>query len=60
MNQFDANGGVLQSEQFKQGNSNIKSGELTYLDGGHLALLLTVRKANARATAPVDPELLEQ
>lgn len=60
VNQFDANGGVLQSEQFKQGNSNIKSGELTYLDGGHLALLLTVRKANARTTAPVDPELLEQ
>lgn len=58
VNQFDSNGGVIQSEEFRQGNKNVKNGELTYLDGGHLALLLKVRKAGTRPTP--DPGLMEQ
>lgn len=60
VNQFDANGGVIQSEQFRQGNSNVRNAELTYLDGGHLALILKVRKAGTPATAAPDPALMEQ
>lgn len=60
VNQFDANGGVIQSEQFRQGNSNVKNAELTYLDGGHLALILKIRKAGTPATAAPDPALMEQ
>ncbi|MCU1724909.1 MULTISPECIES: CsiV family protein [unclassified Pseudomonas] len=60
VNQFDANGGVLQSEQFKQSNSNVKNAELTYLDGGHLALVLKIRKAGTPANAAPDPALMEQ
>ncbi|HWD33232.1 MAG TPA: CsiV family protein [Pseudomonas sp.] len=60
VNQFDGNGSVIQSEAFKQSNSNIKSGELTFLDGGHLALLLKVT-ANRPVSAPAAPaELMEQ
>ncbi|TDF84829.1 CsiV family protein [Pseudomonas sp. H9] len=44
VNQFDGNGAVTQSEQLKQSNSTVKNGELTFLDGGHLALLLKVSK----------------
>ncbi|MGH8484281.1 MAG: CsiV family protein, partial [Pseudomonas sp.] len=44
VNQFDGNGAVVQSEQLKQSNSTVKNGELTFLDGGHLALLLKVSK----------------
>ncbi|MNE12888.1 hypothetical protein D3C80_1057080 [compost metagenome] len=44
VNQFDGNGAVIQSEQLKQSNSTVKNGELTFLDGGHLALLLKVSK----------------
>ncbi|RWU18060.1 hypothetical protein DM813_25685 [Pseudomonas alkylphenolica] len=44
VNQFDSNGAVTQSEQLKQTNSTVKNGELTFLDGGHLALLLKVSK----------------
>ncbi|MNJ78286.1 hypothetical protein D3C77_759940 [compost metagenome] len=51
---------MIQSEAFKQSNSNIKSGELTFLDGGHLALLLKVT-ANRPVSAPAAPaELMEQ
>ncbi|MEG0862550.1 MAG: CsiV family protein [Pseudomonas sp.] len=60
VNQFDGNGRVIQSEAFKQSNSNIKSGDLTFLDGGHLALLLKVT-ANRPVSAPAAPaELMEQ
>ncbi|MFK0088387.1 CsiV family protein [Pseudomonas sp. NPDC090755] len=44
INQFDSNGSVIQSEEFKQSNNTVKNGELTFLDGGHLALLLKVSK----------------
>lgn len=44
VNQFDSSGAVTQSEQLKQTNSTVKNGELTFLDGGHLALLLKVSK----------------
>lgn len=44
VNQIDGNGAVTQSEQLKQSNSTVKNGELTFLDGGHLALLLKVSK----------------
>ncbi|MDD0976814.1 CsiV family protein [Pseudomonas fontis] len=44
VNQFDGNGSVTQSEQFKQNNASIKSGELIFMDGGHLALLLKITK----------------
>lgn len=60
VNRFDGNGAVMQSEQFRQGNSNVKNAELTYLDGGHLALLLKIRKAGAPSSAAPDPALMEQ
>lgn len=60
VNQFDANGGVIQSEVFKQVNMNVKNGQLTFLDGGHLALLLKIRKAGAPAASAPDPALMEQ
>lgn len=44
VNQFDSNGSVIQSEKFEQNNGTVKNGELTFLDGGHLALLLKVSK----------------
>jgi len=60
VNQFDGNGAVTQSEQLKQSNSTVKNGELTFLDGGHLALLLKVT-ANRPVSAPAAPtELMEQ
>ncbi|MDD2056210.1 peptidoglycan binding protein CsiV [Pseudomonas sp. GD03860] len=60
VNQFDSNGSVIQSEQLKQSNSTVKNGELTFLDGGHLALLLKVT-ANRPASAPTPaPEMMEQ
>ncbi|CAM4024402.1 CsiV family protein [Pseudomonas wadenswilerensis] len=60
VNQFDGNGSVIQSEPLKQSNSNIKNGELTFLDGGHLALLLKVT-ANRPVSAPTPaPEMMEQ
>ena len=60
VNQFDSNGSVLQSEAFKQSNSNIKNGELTFLDGGHLAVLLKVT-SHRPVSAPAAPaELMEQ
>ncbi|MCP3749201.1 CsiV family protein [Pseudomonas sp. SBB6] len=60
VNQFDGNGSVTLSEPLKQSNSTIKNGELTFLDGGHLALLLKVT-ANRPASAPTAPaEMMEQ
>ncbi|MDD2049521.1 CsiV family protein [Pseudomonas putida] len=60
VNQFDGNGAVIQSEQLKQSNSTVKNGELTFLDGGHLALLLKVT-ANRPASPPAPaPEMMEQ
>ncbi|MCY1422539.1 Peptidoglycan-binding protein, CsiV [compost metagenome] len=60
VNQFDGNGAVIQSEQLKQSNSTVKNGELTFLDGGHLALLLKVT-ANRPVSAPTPaPEMMEQ
>ncbi|NNJ14643.1 hypothetical protein CSV86_004965 [Pseudomonas putida CSV86] len=60
VNQFDTNGAVIQSEAFKQGNKNVKSAELTFLDGGHLALLVKIRKVGAPASPAPDPEMMEQ
>ncbi|MDH0302201.1 MULTISPECIES: CsiV family protein [unclassified Pseudomonas] len=60
VNQLDANGSVLRSEQFKQSNSNMKAGQLTFLDGGHLALLLKVSPAGMRKIPLPDPEMMEQ
>ncbi|MFQ6571755.1 CsiV family protein [Pseudomonas sp. UM16] len=60
VNQLDGNGAVTQSEQLKQSNSTVKNGELTFLDGGHLALLLKVT-ANRPVSAPAPaPEMMEQ
>ena len=47
-------------KQFRQGNSNVKNAELTYLDGGHLALILKIRTAGTPATAAPDPALMER
>ncbi|MEE3634946.1 CsiV family protein [Pseudomonas sp. AL 58] len=44
VNRFAADGSITQTEQFKQSNSNMRLGDLNYLDGGHLALLLKVTK----------------
>ncbi|MHC6224874.1 peptidoglycan binding protein CsiV [Pseudomonas sp. X10] len=60
VNQLDGNGSVLQSEQFKQSNSNVKSGQLTFLDGGHLAVLLKVAPLGARTLPTFNPEMMEQ
>lgn len=58
VNQLDANGNVLRSEQFRQNNSTMKNGQLTFLDGGHLALILKVAPVGARKLP--DPEMMEQ
>lgn len=60
LNQLDSNGSVLQSEQFKQSNANVKNGELTFMDGGHLALLLKVTARGTRTLVLPDPESMEQ
>lgn len=60
VNQLDGNGRVLHSEQFRQSNSTIKSGQLTFLDGGHLALLLKVAPVGARQIPTLAPEMMEQ
>ena len=60
VNQLDSNGNVLQSEQFKQNNSNMKGGQLTFMDGGHLALLLKVTPPGTPKTPVMDPEMMEQ
>ncbi|MFV3405887.1 MULTISPECIES: CsiV family protein [Pseudomonas] len=60
VNQLDGNGSVLQSEQFRQSNSNMKAGQLTFLDGGHLAVLLKVTPAGMRKVPVMDPEMMEQ
>jgi len=60
VNQLDGNGSVLRSEQFRQSNSNMKAGQLTFLDGGHLALLLRVSPAGMRKIPLMDPEMMEQ
>ena len=60
VNQLDSNGNVLQSEQFKQENKNMKSGLLTFLDGGHLALLLKVTAPGTPKMPAMDPEMMEQ
>jgi len=60
VNQLDGNGNVLQSEQFKQSNSNMKGGQLTFLDGGHLALLLKVTPPGTPKMPVMDPEMMEQ
>lgn len=59
VNQLDDNGSVLRSEQFKQSNSNMKAGQLTFLDGGHLAVLLKVSPAGARKIPLPAPEMME-
>ncbi len=59
VNDLDSNGNVLRSEQFKQINSNMKGGQLTFIDGGHLALLLKVTPPNA-PKMPANPEMMEQ
>ncbi|WP_252090408.1 CsiV family protein [Pseudomonas sp. MWU13-3659] len=60
VNELDGNGSVLRSEQFKQSNSNMKAGQLTFLDGGHLAVLLKVTPAGMRKMPLPDPEMMEQ
>ncbi|MDF0732433.1 peptidoglycan binding protein CsiV [Pseudomonas entomophila] len=60
VNQLDGNGSVLQSEQFKQSNSNVKANQLTFLDGGHLAVLIKVAPAGLRKVPVIDPEMMEQ
>ncbi|CAG8865512.1 hypothetical protein PS627_01429 [Pseudomonas fluorescens] len=60
VNQLDGNGRVLQSEQFRQSNSTLKTGQLTFLDGGHLGLLLKVAPVGARKIPTLDPEMMEQ
>ncbi|WP_422403975.1 CsiV family protein [Pseudomonas sp. GZD-209] len=60
VNQLDSNGSVLQSEQLKQSNSNMKAGQLTFLDGGHLAVLIKVSPAGMRKMPLPDPEMMEQ
>lgn len=60
VNQLDGNGRVLDSEQFRQSNATLKRGQLNFLDGGHLALLLKVTPVGGRQLAPVDTERLEQ
>jgi len=60
VNQLDGNGSVLQSEQFKQSNSNVKGGQLTFLDGGHLAVLLKVTPPGTPKMPVMDPEMMEQ
>ncbi|WP_028693751.1 CsiV family protein [Pseudomonas cremoricolorata] len=60
VNQLDGNGRVIESEQFRQSNANVKRAQLNFLDGGHLALLLKVSPVGGRQPAPVDTELLEQ
>ena len=60
INRLDANGGLLQSEQFKQENRTVKHGQLTFLDGGHLGLLLKVAPVGARKMPTLDPEMMEQ
>ncbi|MFI7857629.1 CsiV family protein [Pseudomonas promysalinigenes] len=60
VNQLDSNGNVLQSEQFKQSNSTIKGGQLTFLDGGHLALLLKITPPGTPKMPAMDPEMMEQ
>ncbi|NQD56292.1 hypothetical protein HP546_13140, partial [Pseudomonas sp. CM25] len=60
VNQLDGNGNVLQSEQFKQSNSNVKGGQLTFLDGGHLAVLLKVTAPGTPKMPVMDPEMMEQ
>ena len=60
VNQLDGNGSVLRSEQFKQSNSNMKAGQLTFLDGGHLAVLLKVAPMGMRKPPEMSPEMMEQ
>ena len=60
VNELDGNGSVLRSEQFKQSNSNVKNGQLTFLDGGHLALLIKVAPVGMRKPPMPDPEMMEQ
>ncbi|MBF8781140.1 hypothetical protein IV505_15615 [Pseudomonas fulva] len=60
VNQLDGNGGVLQSEAYRQQNSTIKANQLTFLDGGHLALLLKIAPVGTRTTSMPSPVLLEQ
>ncbi|MBA1202069.1 hypothetical protein G7009_09915 [Pseudomonas capeferrum] len=60
INRLDANGSLLQSEQFKQENRTVKHGQLTFLDGGHLALLLKVAPVGARKMPTLDPEMMGQ
>ena len=60
VNQLDGNGAVVRSEQFKQSNSNMKGNQLTFLDGGHLAVLLKVTPAGMRKMPVMDPEMMEQ
>jgi len=60
VNQLDGNGSVLQSEQFKQSNSNVKGGQLTFLDGGHLAVLLKSTPPGTPRMPAMDPEMMEQ
>ena len=60
VNQLDSNGGVQRSEQFRQSNSNMKRGQLNFLDGGHLAVLIKVTPAGMRAQPAADAQLMEQ
>ncbi|MDZ5602358.1 CsiV family protein [Pseudomonas sp. RP23018S] len=60
VNQLDSNGGVQRSEQLRQSNSNMKRGQLNFLDGGHLAVLIKVTPAGMRAQPEADPQLMEQ
>ena len=60
INQLDANGSLLQSEQFRQENRTVKHGQLTFLDGGHLGLLLKVAPVGARKIPVLDPEMMGQ
>jgi len=60
VNQLDGNGSVIQSEQLRQVNSTVKNNELTFLDGGHLAVLFKVIAAGTRTTSPAEAEMMEQ
>ena len=59
VNELDGNGGVQRSEQFWQNNRNVKNGQLTYLDGGHLAVLIRVQPVGMKPLPDLNPEAVE-
>ncbi|KAA0986906.1 hypothetical protein FQ192_22370 [Pseudomonas sp. ANT_J12] len=56
VNQFDANGMVTASERLKQ-ESHTRSGQLNYLDNGHLGLMIKITSLTAPAPRPAPEEI---